>query len=299
MVRSRRLPQTLLDAWLVLQKPLKPVAAYRLRLWKEHPPAYPAVAAQLAAYIEEILEDVRTKLRKGFVDSLSPFSTPTPDPAENYPRLLHKVTLQGYLGETLGVLAVEHWGAHGHSDWYVPALLFRLHEVEFQHLDSINQKLKSGVHHDPDDEKEKRPGRTGDDAIAFRVDKKNIITDVLTIEAKCLEAHKSATLKEAHRKVSEGLPIPTSVRELVNLLSDYETPAAERWQEAILSLWEQKHAAPKRFNGIAYACGNAPKYRAAWIGDTAPAIYKSHDGLEAMEFHLANVTSAVKAIYRT
>lgn len=38
------------------------------------------------------------------------FSDPAPKPATNYPALLHRVTLQDYLGETLAVLAVEHWG---------------------------------------------------------------------------------------------------------------------------------------------------------------------------------------------
>jgi hypothetical protein len=52
--------------------------------------------------------------------------------------------LQGYAGETLAVLAVEHWGAHGHMDWIVPAFLFRLHDQEFQHPEAINERLPAG-----------------------------------------------------------------------------------------------------------------------------------------------------------
>jgi hypothetical protein len=117
------------------------------------------------------------RLRRGFEDALSPFEDergdPTvadqEDPAENYPALLHQLTLQGYLGETLACLAVEHWGALGQTDWVVPAFLFRFHDVEFQHLEIINQRLRDGEEHQPDASQEMRPGRTGDDGIAFRI----------------------------------------------------------------------------------------------------------------------------------
>jgi hypothetical protein len=87
------------------------------------------------AYVDEAFEDARRRIRRGFEDDLSPFNNPAADPAENYPALLHRVTLQGYLGETLAILTVEHWGAHGHTDWVVPAFLFRFHDQEFQHLE--------------------------------------------------------------------------------------------------------------------------------------------------------------------
>src|SRR3546814_18498299 len=102
-------------------------------------------------------------------DDLSPFNDPAHDPAAHYPAMLNRISLQGYLGETLGVLAVEHFGAIGHADWMVPALLFRFHDQEFQHLDLINERVLAGEVHEPDADKEKSPGRTGDDGLAFRV----------------------------------------------------------------------------------------------------------------------------------
>src|SRR3546814_19711871 len=91
-------------------------------------------------------------------DDLSPFNDPAHDPAAHYPAMLNRISLQGYLGETLGVLAVEHFGAIGHADWMVPAMLFRFHDQEFQHLDLINESvLEGGVHRS----EESRVGKEG------------------------------------------------------------------------------------------------------------------------------------------
>src|SRR5688572_3464398 len=116
MIRVRRLTPALLNAWLVDQRLPGQHARYRLRLWREDATALPALRTEIRAYIEEALDDARRLLRSGFEDSLSPFSVPQPDPAANYPAALNRVTLQGYFGETLAALAVEHWGAANHSD---------------------------------------------------------------------------------------------------------------------------------------------------------------------------------------
>jgi hypothetical protein len=186
MIRFRRLTPRLLDAWLVDQQVASTHSSYRLRVWRANPGGLAAIRDELIAYFDEALEDARRRIRRGFEDSLSPFNDPAVDPAANYPAVLHRITLQGYLGETLAVLAVEHWGAIGHTDWVVPAFLFRLHDQEFQHLEAINERLLAGEAYDPDRVAERRPGRTGDDGLAFRMDDQNTITDVLTLEAKCL-----------------------------------------------------------------------------------------------------------------
>src|SRR5207245_1845984 len=124
---------------------------YRLRLWQEVRGALPALLAELRLYADEALDDARLRLRRGFQDPLSPFADPDADPAANYPAALNRLTLQGYLGETLSGLAVEHWGALGHTDWHVPAFPFRLHDQEFQHLELINQRLRAGQAHEPDE----------------------------------------------------------------------------------------------------------------------------------------------------
>src|SRR3546814_20031479 len=143
-------------------------------------------------------------MRSVFQDDLSPFNDPAHDPAAHYPAMLNRISLQGYLGETLGVLAVEHFGAIGHADWMVPALLFRFHDQEFQHLDLINERVLAGEVHEPDAEKEKRPGRTGDDGLEFRVDANGVIPDIMTIEAKCLQSSHTDIIKDHHKKLIVG-----------------------------------------------------------------------------------------------
>jgi hypothetical protein len=213
MIRFRRLTPALLDAWLVNQRLANAHERYRLRVWRESRAGLAGIKAELIAYVDEALEDARQRVRRGFEDDLSPFNDPAADPAANYPGLLHRVTLQGYLGETLAVLAVEHWGAHGHFDWIVPAFLFRLHDQEFQHLETINERLLAGEIYDPDRDAERRPGRTGDDGLAFRMNGANTITDVLTLEAKCLVRSNTAKIEEAHQKLAAGGLRPSGVRE--------------------------------------------------------------------------------------
>ena len=171
MIRFRRLTPALLDAWLVNQGLANVHVSYRLRVWRENRAELAAIRDEMVAYLDEAFDDARRRIRRGFEDDLSPFNDPAHDPAANYPALLHRITLQGYLGETLAVLAVEHWGAHGHVDWIVPAFLFRLHDQEFQHLESINEQLRAGEAYDPDRIAERRPGRTGDDGLAFRLNR--------------------------------------------------------------------------------------------------------------------------------
>ncbi|MFZ0761115.1 MAG: hypothetical protein WAM69_14295 [Candidatus Sulfotelmatobacter sp.] len=255
----------------------------------------------MVAYLDEAFEDARIRIRRGFEDDLSPFSDPAHDPAANYPALLHRVTLQGYLGETLAVLAVEHWGALGHTDWIVPAFLFRLHDQEFQHLESINERLRAGEAYDPDANAEQRPGRTGDDGLAFRLNGQNDITEVLTLEAKCLAQNNNAKIQEAHEKLAAGRLLPSGVRELINLLDEYDTPEAERWEEALLKLWRGGYRTAARHDGVGYTCGRIPAQagRVAWMPANAPhPAYTVTRRLEGMEFQFADLNTVVDTLYR-
>ena len=217
MIRFRKLDPALLSAWLVKHGFPKTHPRYRLRIWREDQAALAALRPELLAYFDETFDDARRRIRTGFEDDLSPFNDPAIDPAANYPAQLNRVTLQGYLGETLGVLAIEHWGAIGHNDWIVPAMLFRLHDVEFQHLETINERFLAGELFDRDAVRERRPGRTGDDALAFRIDGQDTITDILTVEGKCLSRNSNATIQEAHAKLSAAGQRSTGVRELTGI----------------------------------------------------------------------------------
>jgi hypothetical protein len=303
MIRFKRVDLSLLGAWLTTHEmPKGSNQRYRLRVWKEQKEGFAAVAGELVEYFQEALDDARHRLRLGFADSLSPFKDSTADPAANYPALLHQNTLFGYFGETLAALTVEHWGANGHSDWAVPALLFRLHDQEFQHLEIINERVGAGVIHDPDAQAERRPGRTGDDALAFRLNANNTITDIMALECKCLSNNNSGKIEDAHRKLSAGPHRPPGVRELINLLSEYDTPESNSWQKALLQLWRGGYVLSGRYDGILYACGRAPARdttRTSWMSCIEPhQCYTAGRILEGMEFHFEQLSAVVAHIYR-
>lgn len=259
------------------------------------------MCADLRGYVEEAHDDARKRLRLGFEDELSPFEEQGADPAANYPAILHRYTLQGYFGETLSALAVEHWGAHGKTDWVVPALLFRFHRAEFQHLDMISQRMAAGEPHDSDAQREQRPGRTGDDCLAFRIDARHVITDVMALEAKCLGGHRAEELRSAHKKLAATPQRPPGVHELVELLRDYSTPEAAAWVEALVRLWQSGYAGVNRSDGLAYACGDTPRApgRETWMNAAEPdGAYTLSRELEAMEFHFDNLDSLIDCLYR-
>lgn len=276
---------------------------YRLRVWREVKANLAPLRDELVAYAQEALDDARFKIRRGLSDSLSPFAEDEEDPAANYPAVLHRNTLQGYLGETLAGLAVEHFGAFGDDDWHIPAFLFRLHDTEFEHLDRINERLLRGDDHEPDANSEQQPGRTGDDAIAFRIDDSGKITHVLTLEAKCLGKSHTGIIREAHEKLSVDQDRPSGVRELINLLADYNTPEADAWRARLLIFWREGYRKAKRRDGLAYAVGHRPvkdKARISWLPADGPhEAYTGGRWLEAMEFQFEDLEGLVDLLYRS
>ena len=306
MIRSCRISLGPLKRWLVQQGQPKYSGQYRLRVWREDNAELDTVRVGLVAYVQEALDDARRKMRCGLSDSLSPFADdiPDPDPAEYYPAALHQNTLLGYFGETLAGFAVEHFGAFGKEDWHVPAYLFRTHEAEFQHLDVINEHLWSGIDRDPDAKSEIRPGRTGDDAIAFRINGEGKITHVLTLEAKCLTKNSAAKISEAYIKLSAERPRrSTGAREIRRVLSNYDTPQAKEWQRRLLSFDSEDYRHAKHLDGLAYAVGNRPKRpstRISWLyADAKHPNYTGGRPLEAMEFQFTDLKGLIDKLYRT
>lgn len=304
MIRSCRISLGPLKRWLVQQGQPKYSKPYRLRVWREDNAELDTVRVGLIAYVQEALNDARRKIRCGLSDPLSPFDDDEPDPAANYPAALHRNTLLAYFGETLSGLAVEHFGAFGKDDWYVPAYLFRMHDAELQHLDVINEYLWSGIDRDPDADIEIRPGRTGDDAIAFRINGEGKITHVLTLEAKCLVKSNATKIREAHSKLSVKRPgRSTGVRELRYILSHYDTPQANEWQTRLLSFWKADYRKAKQLDGLTYAVGNRPKkdpQRISWLPVDAPhEAYLGNRRLEAMEFQFTDIDELIELLYRS
>jgi hypothetical protein len=302
LIRLKRLTPLLLDAWLVDQQLTSAHSSYRLRVWRENRAELDPIRDELVAYVDEAFDDARHHLRRGFEDALSPFNDPATDPAANFPAQLHISTLQGYFGEILAGMAIEHWGACDNTDWAIPAFLFRIHVVGFQHLDLINERLATGETHDPDCDSEQRPGRTGDDGLAFRVDEENNITEFLVIEAKCLGQNRTEKVRDAHEKLSAGASQPSGIRELVSLLAEYNTPEAHAWHKALLDLWLSRCQNAVRHDCIAYACGQIPagtRRRTAWLSTDAPhSGYQVNRNLEAVEFQFADLPRVIRAVFR-
>ncbi len=302
MIRASKLTPAKVNAWLVNHPVPATHATYRLRLSRSEPKALPAFSAELKTYMLEALDDAKARLRRGFTDPLSPFSIPSPDPAALYPSHLHRVTLMGYFGETMAGLAVESWGYIGKANWYVPAFLFRFHSQEFQHLESIKQSVASGQTYDPNATPNKRPGRTGDDCLAFHLDPTtNLLTDVLSLEAKCLETNNATIISDAHAKLSSGPHIPSGIRELIELLEDYKTPSAQAWQRELVAIYKSNGATVKRHDAVTYICSNSPKTggQIAWLPSASPhSAYKASRTLEGFEFHIDNIHQLVDSIYR-
>jgi len=276
---------------------------YTLRLWREVRKSLVApFKDEVVTYFDEAFEDARSILRDGFEDDLRSFDDPAKDPAANFPRLLHRVTQQGYLGEALGALAVEHWGAAGYTDWQVPAMLFRFHTVELQHLASINERIERGQSFNQDDEAEMRPGRTGDDALAFRMNESGVITDVLVIEAKCVGANRSKTIAEAHEKLSTTLLQNSGFRELINILEKYDSDEAKKWRAALLTLWRIGHKTSVRYDCVSYTVGaqpEKPKTRESWMdSDKHHPNYTQKNPLIGIEFQVRDLDGLVDIIYR-
>ena len=302
MIRFRRVTLRSLNAWLSRQPLTGTHRRYELRVWREVNANFAALRDELIEYAQEALDDARVRIRKGFEDSLSPFSDPIDDPAAQYPAMLNRITLQGYLGETLAGLAVEHFGAFGQRDWHVPAFLFRFHDTEFQHLDLINERLLMGEEHEADAVAERRPGRTGDDALAFRLDEAGKITHVLALEAKCLAASNTATIEDAHAKLSSGSRRPSGIRELITLLSEYETDEAQAWVARLLELYKEGFKTARRRDGLVYTVGQSPKRpatRVSWLPVDAPhPFYTLTRRFDAMEFQLEDLDGLVDTLYR-
>jgi enamine deaminase RidA (YjgF/YER057c/UK114 family) len=177
-----------------------------------------------------------------------------------------------------------------------------LHDQEFQHLEAINERLLAGEAYDPDHIAQRRPGRTGDDALAFRINRDSRITDVLTLEAKCMARNNLAKIEEAHRKLATARMRPSGVRELINLLDEYDTPDAQAWQKALLDLWREGYRDATRHDGVAYTCGQIPARpsgRIAWMPTRAPhPAYTVARNLEGMEFQFEDLNTVIGTLYR-
>jgi hypothetical protein len=284
-----------ISTWLTIDLQRSKDGKYEHVLGREDGNDRTEIIPILKAVIAAAHEDACNKLRALAGPSLDPLgTTDARDPAEGYPHTLHMQSLKGYFGEVMAGLVAENLGAFGHDDWEVPAYLFRFHLVEFQQLDFMDQT---------DDEADLRPGRTGDDCLAFRRDADGNIVAALLCEAKCTKGHKSALIDDAHEKSSLPNLLPVDLLRLIEILSDAKGKAAKRWVRALRKLY---HSGPnpgggyERLDQVTYVCGNRPKAKEQdrWIpADKPHAKYTAGRRLQVAEIQLNDVEGLIEEAY--
>jgi hypothetical protein len=261
---------------------------YRHILLKEDRTQHEEVIKELRRYVQEAHEDARRHFRSLATGSLNPFEDDIEcDPIKGYPEKLHLQTLKGYFGEIFVAIVAENFSPLGITNWEVPAFLFSLHRVAFQHIEAIN---KNGVEPKP------LPGRTGDDCLAFQRDSSGKIIRVLYCEAKCTADHDSDLLSEAHKKVDESIPVDFSA--YLEVLRERNTPSARQWVNSLREIWLPEEPIYERYDLISYVCGRHPKRKSTWLLEDEPhKNYKAKRKLEAVETHLYDVDGLIREVY--
>ncbi len=283
-----------ISTWLTIDLQRSKDGKYEHILGREDVDERAEIIPELKEAITAAHDDARKKLRALAGPSLDPLGVADRDPAEGYPHTLHTQTLKGYFGEVMAGLIVENLGAFGHDDWEVPAYLFRFHLVEFQQLDFMDQT---------NDEADLRPGRTGDDCLAFRRDSDGNIIAALFCEAKCTKGHRSTMIDDAHEKSSMPNLLPVDLLRLIEILSEVKGKAAKRWVRALRKLY---HGGPnpgagyERLDQVTYVCGDRPKTKGQdrWIPAHKPhAKYTGGRRLQVAEIQLHDVEELIEEAY--
>ena len=284
-----KLPE--IKTWLTIDLKTSTDGRYEHALVTEVDGTRNKMLPRLRVLVSEAHDDARRRLRRLAYGSLDPLGEyPRGDPAEGYPEQLNPLTLKGYFGEILAGAIASNTPCFGQSDWEVPAHLFRCHLVEFQHLALIKQTGQpAGI----------RPGRTGDDCLAFR-QKDDRIVAAMFCEAKCTKNHDTELIQDAHEKSSLPNLVPVDLLQLVEVLEDSLNPAAARWVRLLRRLnFEGGAADYERVDQITYVCGQQPKRNSRWIGHEKP-----HDGytggrrLHVAEVQLPEVEQLITDVYR-
>ncbi|MDJ0799304.1 MAG: DEAD/DEAH box helicase [Calothrix sp. MO_167.B12] len=269
---------------------------YVHRLIKEHLSQRDLILDELISIVQKAHEDTRSHLRRLAGNSLAPFSdSPEIDPCKGYPESLNIITLQGYFGEIFAGIVAENFSHFGYDDWEVPAFMFRFHLVELQNLEYLNQTGEIA---------KKRPGRTGDDCLAFRRNSEGVIIASLFCEAKCTTSdNHQEILSNAHQKVSTVNIKPVDILRLIEILQDYDDRFSSEWVNSLRVLRLGKSNGDyERFDLVSYTCDRhpkRPKTRTTWIypPNKRHEKYIADRKLEAVEIHLHNVENLIQAVY--
>lgn len=268
--------------------------SFRHRFIKEDLTHRNEALKELRVIVQDAHEDARNHLRTLAGISLDPLApgavASTRDPAEGYPERLHPITLKGYLGEIFAAVLAEHFLPFDFDNWKVPAFLFRFHLVEFQQLESMRQTGAAA---------KKRPGRTGDDCVAFQLDGSGRIIRSLYCEAKCTYEHDTDLISDAHVKVGESEIV--DIPQLIEILREKNDSESLQWVDALRQFWlHEVSRGYERFDLVCYVCGKSPVRggRETWMSVDKPhADYRGGRKLEAIEVHLNDIAGILHEVY--
>lgn len=261
--------------------------SYRHHLLKEITERRAEFISAIKPYFQEAHEDVRRYLRELAGISLAPGAPPAnADPTAGYPQDLESNTLTGYFGEVFAAWVVENLSMFKAEGWRVPAFLFRFHIVELQQLEHIRQT---------GEEAGRRPGRTGDDLLAFQLDGNWKIKKVLYGEAKCTTNHDIGQVSKAHEKV--GRATVQDIPRLIDILKDRQDADAQKWVAALREIYLTVGTLDRR-DLVSYVCGQHPIQRRTWISTNRPHDqYNGNRHLDVIEVHFNNVEALVNEVY--
>lgn len=284
-----------ISTWLSIDLKKSVNGRYEHALGREYGEKRASILHRLKRLVTEAHDDARKRLRALVGGSLDPLGEgDARDPAEGYPQKLHMQTLKGCFGEVLAGVVAQNLEPFGYDDWQVPAHLFRFHLVEFQQLEFMHQT---------GEEAELRPGRTGDDCLAFRRNGDGEIVATLFCEAKCTKGHRSTLIDDAHDKSSLPNQLPVDLLQLIEVLLDSESKAAAGWVKALRKL-HLKGPNPgggyERIDQVTYVCGKQPamKGHTTWIRTDRPhAKYTGGRRLHVAEIQLTDVEGLIEDVY--
>ena len=282
-----------IKSWLTVAVQSAATGQYQHLLAREDRAKRDTIMPRLKAVVADAHEDARQRLRDLLVDDLDPLAAGAAvDPADGYPERLHVQTLKGYFGEIFAGVVAENMDPFGFTDWEVPAHLFRFHLVEFQQLDLMNQVGGDAA---------LRPGRTGDDCLAFRRDKDGQIIATLFCEAKCSHDHDAGLIGDAHEKSSLRNLRPVDLAQVIEVLRESAAADAPQWIRALRILYFRSAGAPgtyERLDQITYVCGRHPKQNPCWISPAEPhEKYTGGRRLHVAEIHLTDVEELIQNVY--
>ncbi|KDE46096.1 hypothetical protein [Geobacillus thermoleovorans] len=279
-----------LSSWLRTDVSESADKLYRHNLIQENKSFRANAIEDLKPVIRAAHDDARFRLRKAFQDNLDPLGEWDDDfdPADGYPEVFDLTTLKGYFGEFFSGVIAENFSPFGESNWQVPVFSFRWHDTAFDQLEMYRQTGQM---------KEAIMGRTGDDCVAFVLDKDRI-TKILFLEAKCTAKHDPSMIADAHTKISSTNLIPVEVRRIIEVLQDYkENTTAQLWIAALRQLYRPR-VRFERYDCVSYVCGQSPVRKRSWIPPDAPhSNYTGGRKLEAVEIQLTDVEELIKDLY--